>query len=102
VESTAAGMQAIREQMEHIAGSILALSEQSRAIGDIISSVDDIAEQSNLLSVNAAIEAAKAGEQGKGFAVVAREVKTSPKVRGRRRVRSGPFSATSRRRPARR
>ncbi len=75
VDSTSAGMQAIREQMEHIALSILSLSDQSRAIGEIISSVDDIAEQSNLLAVNAAIEAAKAGEQGKGFAVVAREVK---------------------------
>ena len=75
VEATASGMQNIREQMEHIAHSILSLSEQSRTIGEIISSVDDIAEQSNLLAVNAAIEAAKAGEQGKGFAVVAREVK---------------------------
>lgn len=75
VAATVEGMKRIREQMENIARSIMSLSEQGRMIGEIISSVDDIAEQSNLLAVNAAIEAAKAGEQGKGFAVVAREVK---------------------------
>ena len=52
------------------------LSEQSQAICEIIATVNDLAEQSNLLAVNAAIEAAKAGEQGKGFAVVAQEVKS--------------------------
>jgi methyl-accepting chemotaxis protein len=51
------------------------LSDQSRAIGQIIASVDDLAQQSKLLAVNAAIEAAKAGEHGTGFAVVAEEVK---------------------------
>ncbi|MEI6519444.1 MAG: CHASE3 domain-containing protein [bacterium] len=76
VSATIAGIQQIREQMVHIAESIMSLSEQSQAIGEIISSVDDLAEQSNLLAVNAAIEAAKAGDQGKGFAVVAREVKS--------------------------
>jgi methyl-accepting chemotaxis protein len=76
VSATIAGIQQIREQMIHIAESIMSLSEQSKAIGEIISSVDDLAEQSNLLAVNAAIEAAKAGDQGKGFAVVAREVKS--------------------------
>jgi methyl-accepting chemotaxis protein len=62
--------------MEVIAGNIERLSEQSQAIREIIASVNDLAEQSNLLAVNAAIEAAKAGEQGKGFAVVAREIKS--------------------------
>ena len=59
-----------------MAASIVRLSEQSQAIGEIIATVTDLAEQSNLLAVNAAIEAAKAGEQGKGFAVVAQEVKS--------------------------
>ena len=76
VEETLVGMNRIREQMEFIAGSIVRLSEQSQAIGEIITTVNDLAEQSNLLAVNAGIEAAKAGEQGKGFAVVAQEVKS--------------------------
>ncbi len=76
VEEAMQGMQRIQEQMESIAESIVRLSEQSQAIGEIIATVNDLAEQSNLLAVNAAIEANKAGEQGKGFVVVAQEVKS--------------------------
>ena len=76
VEDAIAGMHRIQEQMESIAESIVRLSEQSQAIGEIIATVNDLAEQSNLLAVNAAIEATRAGEQGKGFAVVAQEVKS--------------------------
>ena len=76
VEDAIAGMHAIQEQMASIAESIVHLSEQSQAIGEIIATVNDLAEQSNLLAVNAAIEATRAGEQGKSFAVVAQEVKS--------------------------
>ncbi|MFZ2301675.1 MAG: methyl-accepting chemotaxis protein [Gallionella sp.] len=76
VEEATQVMQRIQEQMESVAESIVRLSEQSQAIGEIIATVNDLAEQSNLLAVNAAIEANKAGEQGKGFAVVAQEVKS--------------------------
>jgi methyl-accepting chemotaxis protein len=75
VEVTVAEMRHIRDQMEAIARTIVRLSEQSQSIGGIIASVSDIADQSNLLAVNAAIEAARAGDQGKGFAVVAQEIK---------------------------
>ena len=75
VSSAIGGMQGIDERMGFIADRIVNLSEQSQAIGEIIATVADLAEQSNLLAVNAAIEAAKAGEHGKGFAVVAQEVK---------------------------
>ncbi|ABC76570.1 methyl-accepting chemotaxis protein [Syntrophus aciditrophicus] len=69
------GMNFIRTQTDSISESIVKLSERSQAIGEIIATVNDIADQSNLLAVNAAIEAAKAGDQGKGFAVVAQEVR---------------------------
>jgi methyl-accepting chemotaxis protein len=76
VNESLSGMGSIRQQMEFIANNIVKLSEQSQTIGSIIASVNDIANQSNLLAVNASIEAAKAGEQGKGFVVVAQEVKS--------------------------
>ena len=69
-------MQNIKEEMDLLADGIMKLSERTQNIGDIINSVHDIADQSNLLSVNASIEAAKAGEMGKGFAVVAREIRS--------------------------
>lgn len=75
VEETVLGVENIRDQMESITRTVVHLSEQSQSIGGIIASVTDLADQSNLLSVNAAIEASRAGEQGKGFSVVAQEIK---------------------------
>jgi len=75
-EDVGTGMNRIRQQVEAIAASMARLSEQTQAIGQIIASVEDLAAQSNLLAVNAAMEAAKAGEHGKGFGVVAQEVKS--------------------------
>jgi methyl-accepting chemotaxis protein len=76
VTETVEGINNIRRLMESVAASIVTLSEQTQAIGEIITTVNDLAQQSNLLSVNAAIEASKAGEQGKGFTVVAQEIKS--------------------------
>ena len=70
------GMTHIKEEMMALAENIVKLSGQTQSIGEIILTVNDLAEQSNLLAVNAAIEAAKAGEFGKGFAVVAQEIKS--------------------------
>lgn len=75
IEENVASMDRVRTQTESIASSVLALSERTQAISQIISSVDDLAEQSKILALNAAIEAARAGEAGKSFAVVADEVR---------------------------
>ncbi|HEU5011440.1 MAG TPA: methyl-accepting chemotaxis protein [Roseiflexaceae bacterium] len=75
VEETVGGMRQIRARVEGIAQTILALSEQTQAISTIITTVNELADQSNLLALNAAIEAARAGEQGKSFAVVAQHVR---------------------------
>jgi DNA-binding LacI/PurR family transcriptional regulator len=75
VANTVAGMDAIQRQVKDIAQSILALSERTQQIGEIISAVEDIADQSRMLALNASIEAARAGDEGRGFAVVAREMR---------------------------
>jgi len=72
---TAKAMESIREQGEAVAGNIVALSEKTQAIGEIIVTVNDISERTHLLALNAAIEAAAAGESGRSFAVVASEMK---------------------------
>jgi methyl-accepting chemotaxis protein len=75
VQETIGSMAQIKARVEGIAENILALSEQTQQIGEIIATVNEIAAQSNMLALNASVEAARAGEHGKGFAVVAVEVR---------------------------
>ena len=100
IEEIISDIKKVSDSIENLKTTMQTLDERSKEIGDVISLISDIADQTNLLSLNAAIEAARAGEQGRGFAVVADEVKklaerTSKSTSDTRQIIEGLLGETS-------
>ena len=94
VRNTIAGMESIRDQIQETSKRIKRLGESSQEIGEILDLITDITEQTNVLALNAAIQAAAAGEAGRGFTVVAEEVQRLAERSGQATRRIGALVKT--------
>jgi twitching motility protein PilJ len=95
VRNAIAGMDAIRDQIQETSKRIKRLGESSQEIGEIVELISDITEQTNVLALNAAIQAAAAGEAGRGFSVVAEEVQRLAERSGQATRRIGAIVKTT-------